>query len=66
MNVTINGKPATLDGEQSLSELLDSLGYQNQFVAVAVNRACVKRSAYGETVIQERDEIEILAPMAGG
>lgn len=66
MQVTINGNPTVLKESLSVEDLLLSLGYKDHFVAVAVNSECIRRSTYRSHLIKVADEIEILAPMAGG
>ena len=63
----VNGEPVELSlGQATVSELLAALGYAKGFVAVALNRTCVRRSEYATTPVNAGDEVEILAPMAGG
>ncbi len=66
MELTINGVKKTLNDIQTVANLLEQLGYQSNFVAVAVNRTCIKRSDFSGHKIEAGDNIEILAPMAGG
>ena len=66
MLVKVNGETRELTASTTIAELLGELGYSNAFVAVAVNHACVPRASYGSTEVADHDEIEILAPMAGG
>lgn len=63
--LTINGKRQTVQAP-SVDELLTELGMRDAFVAVAVNHACVRRRDFAATAVTDGDEIEILAPMAGG
>jgi len=66
MNIVINGKTTAFDKPISVQELLHRLGYLDHFVAVAINQECVLRRNYGTQWINADDQIEILAPMAGG
>ena len=66
MEVCINGQSRDLAGPTNIQSLLDELGYRNGFVVVALNRQCIPRQQFHQQLINERDEIEILAPMAGG
>ena len=51
----------------TVAALLTELGHgADAFVAVAVNRSLVKRSAFGDTQLTASDQVEILSPMAGG
>ena len=66
IQILINGKEHILSEACSVESLLEKLGYTQHFVAVALNGVCVRRAAYATSLIQSSDEIEILAPMAGG
>lgn len=66
MKVRVNGEPQVLRDAENVAELLAELGYESRFVAVAVNKNCVRRGAFAATLVNEGDEIEVLAPMAGG
>lgn len=66
MMVTINGKQHAIPNTMTVSGLLETMGYSGNFVAVAINHSCVPRSQFGDTTVQEHDDIEVLAPMAGG
>lgn len=66
MNILLNGRCVELPEPMSVSKMLAELGYMDQFVAVAVNRSCVNRQEYASVVVKELDEVEVLAPMAGG
>ena len=65
MTIRLNGATHELTAK-TVDELLTDLGYDSRFVAVAVNKNCVRRSAFGATPLCDGDEVEVLAPMAGG
>lgn len=66
MQVRINGQFHKLNGPTSLQTLLDELGYRNHFVAVALNQQCIPKQQFQDRLVEDQDEVEILAPMAGG
>lgn len=66
MKLRVNGKEQHIDKAGNLAELIALLGYEGDFFAVALNRACVPRAQYAATAVNENDEIEILSPMQGG
>lgn len=66
MKIIVNGREANIETTCSITELLEKLGYSNHLVAVAKNQVHIKRTEYTSTFIQQDDQIEILAPMAGG
>ena len=64
-SLTVNGEP-TSAGAVSVDDLLKARGLGDAFVAVAVNGSCVRRRDFAATPLADGDEVEILAPMAGG
>ena len=66
MSITINGQVTAFEGPISVTTLLQALGYSDHFVAVAINQECILRKHYDTQLIQANDQLEILAPMAGG
>ena len=66
MKVIINGEPKEFDNEINIKTLIETLGYEKGVGAVAVNMTFVASDKYEETMLQDGDEVEILAPVCGG
>jgi len=66
INVTVNGEPRTLDRPLTVLALLEQLEVDPRVVAVEHNRVVVKRARYGETVVNDGAEVEIVAFVGGG
>lgn len=66
MKVTINGKAKTFAAPLDIQAALEQEGYRDMKVAVARNGDFVPRGNYAATVLQDGDDIEIVAPMQGG
>ena len=66
MQITLNGEPRELAGEQTLLELLTEAGYQGRRVAVEINRRIVPRSLHAEVRVADGDRIEIVHAIGGG
>jgi sulfur carrier protein len=66
MNVTINGKPRTLAGEQNITDLLATLEVKPELVAVAINGDVVRRRDWPQTTVHADDVIEIVRAVGGG
>jgi len=64
--IRLNGEPHQLAPRTSLIALLDSLGIDARRVAVEHNRRVVKRTEYGQTWLDEGDEVEIVNFVGGG
>ena len=68
MNLTVNGKPRTIEAETSLSllEYLQQLGINPQIIAVEHNGEIIRREQYGATQLREGDVLEIVRMVGGG
>lgn len=69
MNLTVNGKPSTVDGAVSLNvnELLAALKVaQAEYVTVELNGEVLEREAFEATTVKDGDTIEFLYFMGGG
>lgn len=66
MQVTVNGFPADVDEEVTLTDLVSARTDERRRVAVALNGDVVPRSAWNATRLVTGDSIEVLAPVAGG
>jgi len=66
MQVRINGQFRDLNEPKTIQSLLEELGYRDHFVAVALNQQCIPLQQFQDKLVKDQDELEILAPMAGG
>ena len=69
MELTVNGKPATIDSTESLSipSLLSELKVaQPEYVTVELNGEILDRESFGSTTVKNGDTIEFLYFMGGG
>ncbi len=65
MRIRVNGEAREV-AAPTLDELLAELGYDDQLVATALNRAFVRAKDRSLTKLKEGDAVEILAPKQGG
>jgi len=66
IQVSVNGEIKEISENLNVTELIDELGYKTKGFAVAVNTTFVAIDTYECTLINENDEIDILAPVQGG
>ena len=66
LRITLNGEPYDLDEPLSVADLLVRLSIDPRRVAVEHNLIILKRSLFGETQIQEGDQVEIVNFVGGG
>ena len=66
IKVSVNGEIKQINEGMTLKELLEALGFAKGGFAVAINVTFVPVNRYDETILQEGDKIDILAPVQGG
>ncbi|KIE43947.1 sulfur carrier protein ThiS [Geobacter anodireducens] len=69
MNLTVNGKPSTVDGAESLNvtELLAALKVaQAEYVTVELNGEVLERESFDVITVKDGDAVEFLYFMGGG
>ncbi|MGM0471671.1 MAG: sulfur carrier protein ThiS [Bacillota bacterium] len=67
MKIKLNGEEVELDGELTVSELLEVEDVDMpDMVSVEVNGDILAREDFSSTVIKEQDEVEFLYFMGGG
>ena len=65
MVLIVNGERREIEAK-NVSALLEALGYEGGFFAVAVNQDVVRRAQWAETPLADGDSVEILTPRQGG
>jgi sulfur carrier protein len=65
LKITVNGEPQETQG-RTLAELCASLGYGDAKIATALNGKFVPATRRAETLLQDDDRVEIVAPRQGG
>ena len=63
--IKVNGEMLDMDGK-TVVELLGSMEYGSQRVAVEINEEIVPRASYGETVLKDGDTVEVVRFVGGG
>jgi thiamine biosynthesis protein ThiS len=64
--IRVNGERRELSAPVDVQALLAELSLDARMVAVERNRVVVKRGHYPDTVVNDGDEIEIVAFVGGG
>lgn len=65
MKIAVNGQMTVVQGD-TLTGVLEELGYGAAKVATAVNEGFVPKGARGVTPLHDGDRVEIVAPQQGG
>ena len=69
MQLTVNGKPATIEGKESLTitAMLDELPVKDSLsVTVELNGDVLDRPTFDSTIVKDGDTVEFLYFMGGG
>jgi thiamine biosynthesis protein ThiS len=66
LRITVNGEVRTLPAPLPLSAFLAEAGLDLRKVAVERNEEIVPRSAYGTTLLEAGDQLEIVHFIGGG
>jgi thiamine biosynthesis protein ThiS len=66
VRIILNGEPHDAPAPLSVRALLETLRIDPRTVAVEHNRAVVKRDRYGDEMIRDGAEVEIVAFVGGG
>lgn len=66
MEITLNGKPYQTDELKNISQLLERLELNPQFVVVELNRNILTSDIFSNTEISHGDTVEIVQFVGGG
>lgn len=66
VNISLNGKPASIDREFSVLDLLRAKELRPELVAVEYNRTILRREQFEATQLQDGDQVEIVHFVGGG
>jgi thiamine biosynthesis protein ThiS len=66
MQIMVNGTRQEAPSDINVSQLLVKLNFLPERVAVEVNLAIIDRGKYGQTLLSEGDQIEIISFVGGG
>jgi thiamine biosynthesis protein ThiS len=66
MQIKVNGKECKLATPMSVAALVEELQLKPTQTAIERNREIVSRSRYGEVMLSDGDEIEIVRFIGGG
>ena len=66
IKVSVNGEMKELEVGLNITQLITALDYKTKGFAIAVNTTFVSIKSYEETIINDGDTVDILAPVQGG
>ena len=66
IRVRVNGEVRTLAAGARVADLVAALGVATPRVAVEYNREILPKARYGETVLRDGDDLEVVQFVGGG
>jgi len=66
IKVSVNGEIKEIEKSLNIHQLIRELNYTQKGFAVAVNTTFISIKNYEQTIINDGDTIDILAPVQGG
>lgn len=66
IEVTVNGEVVQLSSPMTVEQLLDTVDVPPNYLAVELNANVVPREEYGDHVVGQGDEIEVVTLVGGG
>ena len=66
INIFINGESREVPAEIRLDRLLELFSLPQQRVAIELNNGVVRRTHWSETIVHDRDKIEVVHFVGGG
>ncbi len=66
IKVSVNGEIKEIEENLNVKQLIEALEYKTKGFAVAINTTFVPIAKYEQTIINNGDTIDILAPVQGG
>ncbi len=66
IKVSVNGEMKEIEKNLNIKQLIEVLEYKQQGFAIAVNTTFVSIKKYEQTIVNDGDTIDILAPVQGG
>lgn len=66
MNITVNGKPQSVEEPCTAAELVEIMGITSGRIAMEVNQEIVPRSTYESYQFKANDQVEIVHAVGGG
>ena len=66
INIFVNKQINSFEENTTLLQLIEKINFTHECYAIALNKNFIPRSQYAQTILQEKDSIDIVTPMQGG
>lgn len=66
MQLVINGETREFEEIGTVQQLLEKMGYEPKSIAIAIDGQFVPRHQYATFQLEDRQALDVVAPMQGG
>ncbi len=66
INISLNGEQKVIATSTRLSDAMLAWGFSEKKCAVAINGEFVPRANYESMILNNKDEVDVVAPVGGG
>ena len=66
MKILVNGEKISLPEDSNIEGLIVHLGFQNQRIAIEINKSIIPKSNHSSFLLQDLDKVEIINAVGGG
>ena len=66
IQVTVNGKPVTLESSLTIERLLTTVKVPPNYLAVELNADVIPREDHAAVLVMDGDEVEVVTLVGGG
>ena len=66
MNLMVNGENLEIDKHLNAQDLITQLGYQDQRIALEINKVIIPKSKHTKFNLNDGDKIEVIKAVGGG
>ena len=66
IQITVNGQSVEIDSPMTVEQVLDTVDVPPNYLAVEVNAQVVPREEFGDRVVRDGDDVEVVTLVGGG
>ena len=66
IQITVNGESVEIESPMTVEQMLETVDVPPNYLAVEVNAEVVPREEFGDHVVREGDEVEVVTLVGGG
>jgi len=66
VNILVNGERLELPFNSNITDLVVYLGFQDQRIALEVNKSIIPKSKHSTFLLSDNDQVEVINAVGGG